>query len=142
MRTLLLTMMVAFPALAVVCMIVLSTTYERFRRSVPELRTPDDLGRLRSLAKLQMYLSLLGHPLVTIGGVIAVWLVGWLIVKELGWLDLLLFGLLPFIVACVIAASGKSPARMAKTIPASDASLASERDRIVDVWINRVLPDW
>ena len=83
MRTLLLTIMVALPTVAAVFMFVLTITYHRFRRIVPELRTPEDLRRLRSLAKLQMYLSLLGHPLLTIGGVIVTWVVGWLVVKEL-----------------------------------------------------------
>jgi hypothetical protein len=142
MRALLLTIMVALPTIGAVFLVVLTITYHRFRRIVPELRTPEDLQRLRSLAKLQMYLSFLGHPLVTIGGVIVIWVVGWLLVKKLGWLDLLVFGVLPMIVLLIIAAVGESPARMAKGIPASDASLASERDRIVDVWINRLFPDW
>jgi O-antigen/teichoic acid export membrane protein len=141
MRTLLITIMVALPTVAAVFLVVLTITYRRFRRIVPELRTPEDLRRLRSLAKLQMYLSLL-DPLLMIGGVIATWVIGWLVVKELGWLDLLLFGVLPIIVPCVIAARGESPARLAKSIPAADISLASERDRIVEVWINRVFPDW
>ena len=142
MRTLLLTIMVALPTIAAVFMVVLTITYHRFRRIVPELRTPEDLQRLRSLAKFQMYLSLVGHPNVMIGGVIATWVIGWLVVKKLGWLDLLLFGVLPIIVPVVIAAMGESPARMATSIPASDSSLASERDRIVDVWINHMFPDW
>jgi len=142
MRTLLLAIMVALPTVSAVLMIILTITYHRFRRTVPELRTPEDLRRLRSLAKLQMYLSLLGHPLLTISGVIATWIIGWLVLKELSWLDLLLFGVLPTVVAFVIAASGESPARMAKRIPASDVSLASETDRIVDVWINHLFPDW
>ncbi len=142
MRTLLLMIMVALPAVAAVFMVVLTITYHRFRRIVPELRTPEDLRRLRSLAKLQMYLSLLGHPMLMIGGVIVTWVVGWLVVKELGWLDLLLYGVLPIIVTFVIAVIGESPARMAKSIPASDALLASERDHIVDVWTNRLFPDW
>lgn len=142
MRTLLLMIMVALPAVTAVFLVVLTITYHRFRRIVPELRTPEDLRRLRSLAKLQMYLSLFGHPLLMIGGVIVTWVVGWLVVKELGWLDLLLYGVLPIIVTFVIAAIGESPALMAKSIPASDALLASERDRIVDVWTNRLFPDW
>jgi len=142
MRTLLLTIMVALPTVAAVFMLILTMTYHRFRRIVPELRTREDLRRLRSLAKLQMYLSLVGHPLLTIGGPIATWVIGWLVVKKLGLLDLLLYGVLPIVVACVIAAIGESPAKMAKGIPASDASLAAERDHIVDVWINRLFPDW
>jgi hypothetical protein len=142
MRTTLLAIMVALPAIAVLGMAFLTMTYRRFRRDVPELRTPEDIRRLRSLAKLHMYVSLLGHPYVTIGGVVAAWIVGWLVFKELGWLDLLLFGLLPIIVAVVVAAIGESPARMAKTIPVRDAALAAERDHIVDVWIHRLFPDW
>jgi hypothetical protein len=89
-----------------------------------------------------MYLSLFAHPFLMFGGVIATWMIGWLVVKELGWLDLLLFGVLPIIVSLVIAARGESPARMAKQIPARNASLAAERDRLVAVWINRLFPDW
>jgi hypothetical protein len=142
MRTALLTIMVALPAVAAVSMLVLTITYHRFHQIVPELRTSEDLRRLRSLAKMQMYLALLGHPLFTVGGVIAIWVVGWLVVRELGWLDLLLYGIVPILVTFVIAAWGQSPARMAKAIPASDVSLAAERDHIVDVWINRLFPDW
>jgi hypothetical protein len=139
---LLLTIMVALPAIAAVFMVVLTITYRRFQRAVPQLRTSDDIQRLRSLAKLQMYLSLLAHPLLTIGGVVLVWVIGWLVVKQLGWVDLLLFGVLPIIISFVIAAMGESPARLAKSIPASDVALQSERDHIVDVWINRLFPDW
>jgi hypothetical protein len=142
MRTTLLTIMVALPALAAIFMIVGTITYRRFRRNVPELRSRDDLRRLRSLAKLHMYLALLVHPYVLFGGVIVTWLIGRLVVKELGWVDLLLFGVLPLIVPVVIAVKGESPARMAKSMPASNATLASERDRIVDVWLNRLFPDW
>jgi hypothetical protein len=142
MRALLLTIMVALPSVAAVALVVLAITYRRFRRTVPELRTPQDLQRLRSLAKFQMYSALLCHPNVMIGGVIVIWVVGWLVLKKLGWVDLLVYGVLPMIVPFVIAATGESPATTAKGIPASDASLASERDRIVDVWINRLFPDW
>jgi hypothetical protein len=142
MRALLLTIMVALPTIAAVFLVVLTITYRRFRRIVPELRTPEDLQRLRSLAKFQMYLAIPGHPLVTIGGPIAIWFIGWLVLKELGWLDLLVYGVLPMILPVAIAAIGESPATMAKDIPAKEASLASERDRIVDVWINRLFPDW
>jgi hypothetical protein len=142
MRTALLTIMVALPAVAAVILVALTITYHRFRGIVPELRTPEDLRRLRSLAKMHMYLSLLGHPVLTVGGVIAVWVIGWLVVRELGSLDLLLYGVVPITVVLVIAAWGQSPARMAKSIPASDVSLATERDHIVDVWINRLFPDW
>jgi hypothetical protein len=142
MRVPLLTIMVALPALAAVFMVVLNITCRRFRRIVPELRTPEDLQRLRSLAKLQMYLSLLAHPLLTIGVVVATWVIGRVVFRELGWLDLLLYGVFPILVPFVIAARGESPARMAKRIPAREVSLALERDRIVDVWINRLLPNW
>jgi hypothetical protein len=142
MRALLLTIMVALPSICALALVVLAITYRRFRRTVPELRTQEDLQRLRSLAKFQMYLALLCHPNVMIGGVIVIWVVGWLIVKKLGWDDLLVYGVLPMIVPFVIAVTGESPAKMAMGIPASDASLASERDRIVDVWINRLVPDW
>lgn len=142
MRGLLLAIMLGLSVVAIVVMVILTVTYRRFRRAVPELRDADDLRQLRSLAKLQMYLSLAAHPLLTIGGVFVVWLFGWLVVKELGWLDLLLYGIVPVVGAFVVACTGESPAEMAKTIPASNASLAAERDRTVDVWINRLFPDW
>lgn len=142
MRTLLLTVMVALPVVAMVVMGVLTWTYHRFRRIVPELRTQEDLVRLRSLAKLQMYLSLIAHPLLTIGGVFVVWIIGWLVVGKLGWIDLLLYGLGPIVLTFVVAVMGESPAEMAGTIPARDEGLAMERDRVVDAWINRLLPDW
>lgn len=121
---------------------ILTLTYRRFRDAVPEIRTADDMRRFRSLAKLQMYLSLSAHPGLTVSVTLLAWLFGWLIAKQLGWLDLLIYGVGPFVGFAVLTMLGTSPADLAKTIPTPDASLAVERDRVIDVWINRLLPDW
>jgi len=142
MRIALLATMVSLPLTAALVMVILTITYHRFRRSVPELRDEQDLQRLRSLAKLQMYLSLIAHPALTIGGVVMVWLIGKFVLDELDWVDLLLYGVLPIIIAVVVGCIGESPAEMAKTIPAPEASISSERDRVVAVWINRLFPTW
>jgi hypothetical protein len=138
----LLAIMVGLSALAVLFLVLSSLSYRRFRNTVPEIRSADDLTRLRSHATLQMYLSLPAHPALTLGGIAIVWLLGWLYFGALGWLDLLLYGVLPVIVVFVLASIGESPADQSKEMQVADASLAPERDRIVDVWINRLLPKW
>lgn len=142
MRTGLILAMVAPWVVAALVLPILTVTYRRFRRVVPEIRTADDMDRLRSLAKLQMYLSLLAHPLLTIPLTLVVWVFGWLIANQLGWLDLLIYGVGAFAAFAGITMLGNSPAEMAQSIPTPDGDLASERDRVVDVWINRFFPDW
>jgi hypothetical protein len=142
MRTTLLAVMLAPPAISLVLMLVATMTYRQFRRRVPKIRNEEDIQRLRSLAKLQMYLALVAHPYLTMGAPLVVWLFGWLWARELGLLDLLLYWLVPMIVAFGAAGMGQSPARMALTIPTKDPALASERDRIVETWRKRPLPDW
>ena len=142
MRVTLLAIMVGLSALAVLFLVLSSLSYRRFRGAVPEIRSSDDLTRLRSQATLQMYLSLPAHPALTLGGVAVVWLLGWLYFGVLGWLDLLLYGVLPIVVVSVVASLEESPAERSKEMKVADPSLNPERDRIVDVWINRLLPKW
>lgn len=142
MRTILIAIMLAPSIATVIIMAVLQITGRRFRKRVPKYRGPDDLQRLRSLAKLQMYLSLIAQPTWMYGIVIIAWLLGWLWFKQLGWLDLLLYGVLPIVATFVLAVLGESPARMAVVIPAKNETLAAERDQIVDTWRHKTLPDW
>jgi hypothetical protein len=124
-----------------VIVLIVIVTYQRFRRVVPEIRTQEDLRRLRSLAKLQMYLAQIGNPAWTMGGVFPVWLLGWLVLGELGWLDLLLLGIVLIIILFAFALIFTSPAQLSKTIPTSE-ELVAERDHVIDVSLNRKWPDW
>jgi len=142
MRTALIIAMLV-PTVVMLCVLpILTLTFRRFHRAVPEIRTESDIQKLRRLAKLQMYLSLMGLPSTTIGIALVVWLVGAFVFKQLGWLDLLLYAVVPIVIVVTIACMGNSPADMSKEIPASDPQLAAQRDHTVDVWINKKLPDW
>ena len=142
MRTILISIMAGSCVLSVLALLMLTLTYTRFRKRVPALRTEDDIARLRSLATLQMWVSLIAHPVVPLSLVPLCWILGWLVFRVLGWFDLILYGLLPFAAIIVTVLLGRSPADMCKEMDAASPSLEAERDRIVDVWINKLFPKW
>ena len=129
------------PAAAVLAIMFLQhAQLRRFQRRVPELRTADDLAAFTRLAGTQMYWSLAGLTLTGVPPM--VWLFGKFVAGQLGWLDALLYVVLPF--AALTYASGRlvSTARAVRATPADDPALTAERDRVVHVWLHRNLPDW
>jgi hypothetical protein len=111
-----------------------------FRRSTPKLHTDMDMVRFKRLASIQMYVSLAG--LIVMGIPLALWVIDLFWFGEMAWLDLLLFVLVPFAVECAVASVVVGTSRAVRSTPASDLSLASERDRVVDIWLHRALPSW
>ncbi|HEX2474702.1 MAG TPA: hypothetical protein VHK01_08150 [Lacipirellulaceae bacterium] len=140
MRDLLLILMLAPPAIALLGMFLLRMQAGGFLKAVPEIRTRDDLVQFKRLAKIQMYVALVTLPLLWLPTL--VWLVGTFLIAEVGWLDLLWYVVLPWMVVVAAASALSGPVERVQKLPAGDPSFQAERDHIVDVWLNRRLPDW
>jgi hypothetical protein len=137
MRTALVALMLAPTAISILAMVLLYFPLRNFQRTTPKIRTRDDVERLRRLATVQMYGGLLA-PILLIPGVI--WFVGKFATDAVHWSDLLLYVFLPYVALFFVAALGIGPAKAVRNTAVDDPVLKSERDRIVDIWLNKKLP--
>jgi hypothetical protein len=112
----------------------------RFLRSLPALRNSDDMSQFKKLAAAQMYESLVALALSA--APLVIWVIGKFMMGHLGWLDLLLFVVAPFLILGFAASKMSGAAEAVRQIAVADQSLAPERDRVVDVWLHRLLPNW
>jgi len=124
----------------VVSMLALYAQLRRFQTLHPVLRTDEDLTAFKSLAAAQMYGSLVGLVLAWVP--LALWAIGKFVFGVVGWLDALLFVALPFVIQLGVAAMTVGAARAVRATPSDDPNTKSERDRIVDIWLHRNLPNW
>jgi membrane protein required for beta-lactamase induction len=140
MRSWLVAAMIAAAGTVIALMIVLYFPLRSFRRKHPVLRDEADMSAFKRLASLQMYSALPALYLTRVP--LVVWLVGKFALGHLTWLDGLLFVVLPFFVQSAIAAGAIGTAEAVRSTPAANEALTAERDRVVDVWINKKLPQW
>jgi len=140
MRFWLITSMAAAAGAVVVAMIVLYLPLRSFRRKYPMLRDEADMSAFRRLASLQMYVSLAALYLTWVP--LVIWIVGKFVLGQLTWLDGLLFVVLPFVAQFALSAAAIGTARAVRSTPAADERLTAERDRVVDVWVNKNYPEW
>jgi hypothetical protein len=127
------------PLATALMMVLLRPALKRFRTNVPLIRTPVDLSSLKKLVTVQMYAALIALALMAVPTL--VWIYGHFVEGHLGWLDLLLFVFIPIVIWQVIAGQLSGPAKEVRAI-SSVPELQAERDHVVDVWLNRVFPDW
>jgi len=124
----------------VVAMIVLYFPLRSFRQKYKVLRNEADMLAFKRLASFQMYVSLVALYLTWVP--LVLWLVGKFGLGQLTWLDGLLFVILPLVVQFAISAGAIGTARELRCTPAGDENLTAERDRVVDVWVNKKYPEW
>ena len=138
MRETLIALMVLPPTLMVVAMLAL---YAEAAARLPTRRLhPSRAGRLvrfQRLATIQMTVALSEPVLFWLPWI--VWPVGHFFIGELTWLDLLLFGVLPFCIVANVAFSTSVRQEPCAT-PASSSELEAQRDHVVNIWLNRWLP--
>jgi hypothetical protein len=108
-----------------------------FYRSTPTIRNDQDLVRYRKLATVQMYFGLLS-PLIWLPAI--VWLYGFFVAGELGWMDLLLYVAVPIFVLSIVAIAFGGPAKEVQSITAATPALQAECKRIADIWLHKKLP--
>jgi hypothetical protein len=138
MHEFLIALMVLPPLLMVIAMLAMYAQLRRFQRLVPVLRGPDDLARFQRLATIQMIVALSEPVLFWLP--LIIWPIGHFFIGDLTWLDLLLFGVIPFCIVAIVAFSTIGTARAVRATPTSSTELEAGRDRIVDIWLNRWLP--
>jgi hypothetical protein len=123
MRELLIALMVLPPAFMIIAMLAMYMQLRRFQRRVPTLRGPEDLARFQRLAAIQMTVAISEPVLFWLPWI--VWPIGHFFIGELTWLDLLVFGVLPFCVLATVAFSTIGAARVVRATPAATTSSAS-----------------
>ena len=139
-RNVLLIIMLAPPALNLLAMIVLRAHLVSFQRAVPRLRNADDMARFKRLATVQMYATLVVLPTEALP--LLVWIYGKFIAGALGWLDLLLYVIVPFLGLTGAAMLLGKQADEVRATPADTPELEKERDLVADVWVNKNFPEW
>lgn len=138
MRALFLALLIGFPALALALVGYATIALRRFAAATPRIATPADLARFKRVAARQMVLALvqiglLGAPLLlyAAGGI-----TGHIALRgDVGYL------LVPSLLVLGAGLLAKRVERRVHQLPAS-AELQHERDRVVQVWLTRPLPDW
>jgi len=140
MRFWLLASMIIAAAAVLLAMIVLLFALWRFRQKHAILRDQADMAAFKRLASSQMYVSLISLKLTWVP--LAIWIVGRFVLRQLTWLDGLLFVAIPFALQIALSAAFVGLARAVRRTPAGDEQLTAERDRVADVWVNKNLPEW
>ncbi len=98
------------------------------------------MAAFKRLASSQMYVSLISGYLLWIP--LITWIFGKFLLGQLTWLDGLLFVVLPFAVQVLISSYMIGAARAVRSTPTTSKALDAERDWVVDVWLNKKLPEW
>ena len=140
MRLWLVASMVAAAGAVILAMIVLYFPLRSFREKYPLLRNENDMLAFKRLASVQMYVSLAALYLAWVP--LLIWIVGKFVLGQLTWLDGLLFVILPFVTQFTLAAAAVGTAKAVRSTPAAHETLTAERDRVVNVWVNKNYPEW
>jgi hypothetical protein len=131
-------LLLVLPGLAVLNALWFSSELRRFLAEVPRLESTRDVELFKAVVARQMraalvQIVLLGAPLVVFG-------VG-IVRRVLGPGDLL-YVILPALVVLAVAARCRPAEQAARSLPAADDVLTRERDRVVQTWLKKPLPDW
>jgi len=138
MRTLLLTALLASPALAIFNVVIQGRGLKQFLDTTPKLASSLDLENYKKVAGRQMWAALAQAGLLLIAPACFFW---GLMIHSLTPADFIWI-LLPSVVVILVARSFRSLEVRAWTIPTANESLTNERDRVVRVWRTKPIPDW
>lgn len=140
MRTVLVILMLLPMGIVVATMFLLYAQLRGFRRAVPRLANSVDMGRFKRMAAFQMRVTNFVLPLTALPAI--VWVCGKFFAGSLGWLDLLVYVLVPLAIPFVCSGLMIGTARSVRATPTADAALEAERDRVARVWVHERWPDW
>jgi hypothetical protein len=137
-RTTFIALMVLLPGAAIVNACFCGASLQAFLRDVSGLASSADLERFKRVVAGQMYAALVQLVLLAVPPILyAVGLAkGVLVGGDIVYI------LVPSAVVILVAQTFKKLETRVKTIPATDADLARQRDAIVHTWMKKPLPDW
>lgn len=139
MRTLLVSLMLALPAICIGLLIFFMAELKRWADSVRVIRTVEQLDEFKALARRQMYAALVA--LVCIIGPYVLYWIGYF--KDvLRWTDFWLFAVLPSLAVAAVGKLCKPIEQRVQQMPVEDETLRRERDRVVQVWMKEPFPNW
>ena len=126
------------PAFGILLLLRAGEQLRNFLRTTPVLGSSADLETLKSLARQQMFTSLiqafiLGLPILAFGGGI---LFHVLYPSDFIWI------LLPSVLVILAALRIRSDEKQVWSIPAENSQLEGERDRIISCWRFKAFPDF
>jgi hypothetical protein len=136
-RTSFIALLLAFPLCALIVTVIFGSSLASFNRQTPELRTPLDMQRFKSVVAWQMRAAL-----VQIAVLLAPWpvfLIG-LILGHLRPADFL-YILIPSLAVIVAGLLYKNIERRTQAIPAAP-EFEDERRHVIHTWMKRPFPDW
>jgi len=138
MRTVLLTAMLACPAMALVNSVVQGRNLKEFLDRTPEFASNLDIENFKRVAGRQMRAALAQAALLIVPPVCFFWglMIGSLSPGDFVWI------LLPSVIVILVARSFRKLELKAWSLPTDIEDLAVARDRIVQVWKTKALPDW
>jgi len=138
MRLILIAIMVVAPAVGLIICIVFGQQLKKFLVEVREIKSSADIEYLKRIAARQMYAALVQIVVLSLPTI--TFFFG-LTTHILRGVDLI-FIIVPSLVILAAGKYYKSSETSVWTMPASDPVLAAERDRIVQVWRSKAVPDW
>jgi hypothetical protein len=110
----------------------------RFLQRTPAIDAPQDLHDFRRLVARQMY----GALTMIVPAVAAGLVMGYGVVQDLvTWQEITAVGLFAVVFLLLGVWLKKLEARV-KAVPAADPELRAERDRVAQVWVKKMFPDW
>ena len=132
--------MLAPPVLVILAMVILHLQHRRFQKEIPLLRDSQDMLRFKRMAAFQMRVS--GIAMFLAWSPLVIWIYGIAVARVVGWLDLLLYVVVPYAAELWVGVSMVDRARAVRATPASNSTLEVERDHVAKVWVNGPRPDW
>lgn len=138
MRALFLLSILVFQSLGFLLVIALWVDMRRYLEAVPSIGSRDDLERFKGAVTRQMY----GNLMLLAAVVVFCLLLGLGMVG--GFLDFseAMLLVLPPCILWLLWRWSRGVVREARTQPVADDALGQERDRVVLVWIRRIVPNW
>jgi hypothetical protein len=110
----------------------------RFLLAIPVLQSSEDIDALKRMVKIEMYGALMALPLAFTP------IIAFFVGINLGILTLpdSLYAVVGVILNTLQGVLGKRSERPIYVMPTASKELADERDRIVEIWRTKPLPDW